>query len=78
MVWLVDLQYVTVAFYGLLVLRIALSIAAYPMLYLTIAFRLKKNGPNIAFKSGTALTNIFILKIVDSTIMCILFHEHHK
>ena len=31
-VWLVDLQYVTVVFSGLLVLRIALSIAAYPML----------------------------------------------
>ena len=35
MVWLVGLQYVIVVFSGLLGLRIALSIAACPMLYLT-------------------------------------------
>ena len=34
-VWLVGLQYVIVVFSGLLVSRIALSIAVYPMLYLT-------------------------------------------
>ena len=35
MVRLVGLQYVIVVFSGLLVLRIAHSIAAYPILYLT-------------------------------------------
>ena len=34
-VWLIGLQYVIVVFSGLLGLRIALSIAACPMLYLT-------------------------------------------
>ena len=34
-VWLVGLQYVIVVFSGLLILRIAHSIAAYPILYLT-------------------------------------------
>ena len=34
-VWLVDLHNVMLVFSGLLVLRIALSIAAYPILYLT-------------------------------------------
>ena len=34
-VWLVGLQYVIVVFSGLLGLRTALSIAAYPKLYLT-------------------------------------------
>ena len=60
-VWLVGLQNVIVVFSGLLVLRIAHSIAAYPILYLTyreqIRFRLKKDVSYITFKSETALTN---------------------
>ena len=74
---MVGLQYVIVVFSKLLILRIAISIAAYRTLYLTNrAFRLK-DGANTAFKTGTALTNVFYAKIVYTKIMCMLFHEHH-
>ena len=56
-VWLVGPQYVIVVFSGLLGLRIALSIAAYPMLYLTYREQ-KERWTKNRFKSWTALTNI--------------------
>ena len=63
---LVGLQYVIVVFSGLLVLRIAHGIAAYPIftshLVNRLDFRLKKDGSFITFKSETALTNIFYAK----------------
>ena len=65
-VWLVGLQNVIVVFSGLLGLRIALTsppARSYTWHIVNrIAFRLKKDGPNIAFKSWTALTNILYAK----------------
>ena len=69
----VGLQYVIVVFSGLLILRIALSVAAYPMLYLTYCEQNRKMD-----HLELRLQIYFMLKIVDATTMCMLLHEHHR